>query len=236
MQLLVSVSDAEEVAAAVAGGADIIDAKNPAAGALGAVEPHILRAIRRAVAGPHPVSAALGDAPSPEFLRNAIPAAIGLGLSFVKLGFAGLSDPERIRSLLALAIKIGSHENRGPGVVAVAYADWRRAGGPEPERLIDLAARAGAAGLLLDTAAKEGNSILDLLPEAELASIIGRTRASGLFCALAGGLKRENLEAAVALAPDIIGVRGAACDGGRRGRVHGGRVAALRAVLDGVPC
>ena len=36
MQLLVSVSDGDEAAAALAGGADIIDAKDPVAGPLGA--------------------------------------------------------------------------------------------------------------------------------------------------------------------------------------------------------
>ncbi|WP_416341240.1 (5-formylfuran-3-yl)methyl phosphate synthase, partial [Solidesulfovibrio sp.] len=39
MRLLVSVVREEEVAAAVAGGADIVDVKNPAEGGLGAAEP-----------------------------------------------------------------------------------------------------------------------------------------------------------------------------------------------------
>ena len=38
MRLLVSVRSADEVAAAMAGGADIIDAKEPARGSLGAVD------------------------------------------------------------------------------------------------------------------------------------------------------------------------------------------------------
>ena len=49
MRLLVSVADAAEARAALAGGADIIDAKEPRHGALGAVAPDVLRAIRNAV-------------------------------------------------------------------------------------------------------------------------------------------------------------------------------------------
>ena len=47
MRLLVSVASADDARAAVDGGADIIDAKNPWVGALGAVEPDVMRAIHR---------------------------------------------------------------------------------------------------------------------------------------------------------------------------------------------
>ena len=46
MRLLVSVRDAVEADAAVDGGAEIVDAKEPAAGSLGAVAPAVLAAIR----------------------------------------------------------------------------------------------------------------------------------------------------------------------------------------------
>src|SRR4051812_47948913 len=42
MELLVSVRSAKEVEAALAGGADIIDAKEPSRGSLGAVSPKVL--------------------------------------------------------------------------------------------------------------------------------------------------------------------------------------------------
>ena len=48
MHLLVSVRNAEEAAAALAGGADVIDAKDPAAGALGPVPVQVFREIRTA--------------------------------------------------------------------------------------------------------------------------------------------------------------------------------------------
>ena len=62
LRLLVSVTNAAEASAAVAGGADVIDAKNPLAGALGAVSPDTLRDIHATVAGVRLVTAAIGDA------------------------------------------------------------------------------------------------------------------------------------------------------------------------------
>ena len=62
MRLLISVANAAEASAALAGGADIIDAKDPLAGALGAVSVEVLREIHAAVAGARPVTAALGEA------------------------------------------------------------------------------------------------------------------------------------------------------------------------------
>ena len=61
MRLLVSVRNAEEARAALAGGAEIIDAKEPSRGALGAVDDRRAARDRRAVDGMRPVSAALGD-------------------------------------------------------------------------------------------------------------------------------------------------------------------------------
>ena len=43
MHLLVSVRSAEEAASALAGGADVIDAKDPAAGTLGPVAAQVFR-------------------------------------------------------------------------------------------------------------------------------------------------------------------------------------------------
>jgi len=60
MKLLVSVRDAIDASAALAGGADIIDAKEPASGALGAVDLATFQHIVAAVANARLVTAALG--------------------------------------------------------------------------------------------------------------------------------------------------------------------------------
>ena len=62
MRLLVSVANAEEASAALEGGADVIDAKDARAGALGAVARDVLQEIYAVVNRARPVTAALGDA------------------------------------------------------------------------------------------------------------------------------------------------------------------------------
>ena len=61
MQLLVSVRSASEVEPALAGGADIIDAKEPANGSLGAVSPATLSRVASRVPAFQELSIALGD-------------------------------------------------------------------------------------------------------------------------------------------------------------------------------
>jgi len=56
-----------------------------------------------------------------------------------------------------------------------------------------------------------------------------------LFAALAGGLSGPEFALARALGADVVGVRGAACVGGRLGRVSRTRVALLRASADAAP-
>ena len=59
--LLVSVRSAAEAEAALAGGAALIDVKEPARGALGRADDAVIADVVRAVAGRAPVSAALGE-------------------------------------------------------------------------------------------------------------------------------------------------------------------------------
>src|SRR5216117_3354172 len=89
MQLLISVAGPAEAHAALRGGADVIDAKDPRRGALGPVSLQRLAAIRTAVAGARPLSAAVGDATSEEAVAGAVAAALSVGVAFVKLGLAG---------------------------------------------------------------------------------------------------------------------------------------------------
>jgi (5-formylfuran-3-yl)methyl phosphate synthase len=64
MKLLVSVTDAREARAAVQGGVDIVDVKNPAEGSLGAPTPGMIARVRDTVPPELPVSAAIGDLPN----------------------------------------------------------------------------------------------------------------------------------------------------------------------------
>ena len=61
MRLLVSPMNMEEAHAALAGGADILDVKNPKEGSLGANFPWVIRSVADLAGGRVPVSATIGD-------------------------------------------------------------------------------------------------------------------------------------------------------------------------------
>jgi uncharacterized protein (UPF0264 family) len=227
MRLLVSVRDELEAAAAVTGGADIIDAKDPFAGALGPVTNDALHAIVAAVPRPRPVTAALGDADDEEAVERDARAFVSAGAALVKIGFAGMTASDRLDALMAAAVR-GAGPDR---VIAVAYADYERAGSAGPDDILNAAMRAGAAGLLIDTADKEGPGLLGLISAHALGCAIARAHSAGLIAAVAGRLTGDDLPAARDAGADIAGVRGAACDGGRTGRVCAERIALLKGRL-----
>ena len=85
--LLASVLSPEEAEAALRGGADIIDLKDPRRGALGALPDAVIRAAVARVAGRRPVSVTAGDLPmEPTVVAGAARRIGGLGVDFVKVG------------------------------------------------------------------------------------------------------------------------------------------------------
>jgi uncharacterized protein (UPF0264 family) len=230
MQLLVSVASAAEASAAVAGGADVIDAKDPLAGALGAVTPEVLRDIHLAVGGARPVSAALGDGCDEATIERHARAFTAEGVAFLKIGFAGISTGSRVAALIGAAVRGAKAESDGTGgVVAVAYADANRASSLAASALVSVAAFAGAKGLLLDTIDKNGPGLRELVEPATLAAWVAAAHEAGLLVALAGRLTADDLSFVRDTGADIAGVRGAACDGGRTGRIVADRVRLLKA-------
>ena len=230
MRLLVSVASAAEASAALAGGADVIDAKNPLAGALGAVSTDTLRDIHATIAGVRLVTAAIGDAAGEAATERTAGAFAAAGAALVKVGFAGISSASRVEVLIRAAVRGAGAGPPGAngGVVAVAYADADRAGSVPASVLVDVAARAGASGVLLDTADKAGPGLRLLISPTVLAGWVSGAREAGLLVALAGKLTADDLAFVRDAGADIAGVRGAACEGGRSGRVSIERVALLR--------
>lgn len=229
MHLLVSVRGPVEARAALIGGADVIDAKDPRSGALGAVRSPLLAAIQRMVGSARPtrpVSAALGDAEEERAVTRRARAASRCQVAFVKLGFAGVRSEARARWLAAAVVRQLAPATR---LVLVAYADWARVGSLSPRRLVAIAAAVGAAGVLLDTARKAAPLFALEAPDA-VAAWVATVHAAGLFAALAGSLMDSDMATAGELGADLVGVRGAACIGGRLGRVSLDRVATLVAL------
>lgn len=233
MRLLVSVRSAVEVGSAVAGGADIVDAKEPGAGSLGAVSGRVLREIALSLPAGVPLSVALGEPKNVTALEAAMAMLHGLtprpSRAYVKIGLSAAGDGAE--ALLSALVDLAARTPIRPSVVAVAYADYVAAGAPAPGAIARLAAAAGADGVLLDTWGKDGGDLFQHLAEPELHAWIGQVRAAGLLVALAGSLSIKGVRAVAELAADIVGVRGAACVGGRTGVVSESRVAELKAAL-----
>jgi uncharacterized protein (UPF0264 family) len=232
IQLLVSVANSGEARHAVDGGADLIDAKDPSTGALGAVSLGTLREIQAVVARQRIITAALGDANDEAIIERAALDYGAVGVGFVKVGFAGITSPARVGRLIAAAVRgVDATRLERCGVVAVAYADTGGATSVEPAALVDIAARAGATGVLLDTAHKDGPGLLRLASTATLESWVTSAHGAGLTVALAGKLTADDLPCICETGADIVGVRGAACEDGRSSRVATDRVRALRLQL-----
>jgi uncharacterized protein (UPF0264 family) len=227
MQLLVSVATPTEALAALTGGADVIDAKDARAGALGAVSLDVLRAITNVVSRARLLTAALGDAVNETETERTAREFAAAGAAFVKVGFAGISHVRRIEALIAAAVHGARTGNEHAGVVAVAYADADRASSIPAVNLVEVAKRAGARGVLLDTADKQGPGVRALVTRAELAAWVDEAHDAGLVVAVAGRLQAADLSFVREAGADIAGVRGAACEGGRTGRVTANRVRLL---------
>lgn len=216
-RLLVSVRSGREAQDALRGGCDLLDAKEPRAGSLGPVAPATLGEIV-AIAGPCPVSAALGELPP----RGEL-ASVPHSLTYIKVGLAQWSGREWKTRLGEVATS---------RLVVAAYADHERAEAPPPEEILLAARNLGLAAFLIDTWCKDGRGLLHWIDRARLASLIAFARSSALPIALAGSLTTESVAELRELTPDWFAVRGAACEGGREGRISTQRVAALKSLLD----
>jgi len=223
-QLLVSVRDADEARAALAGGADIIDIKEPRQGPLGRAEVETIHAISqvtlefRAAGGW--LTAALGELP--ELPSRSDLTEIASLVDAVKIGLSQSAESnweQRWRSLC---------EQISIPVIAVVYADWQTCGAPSPSAIIDAALQSASPGVLFDTFHKISRTLFDVLPPEQLREHLLQIQSEERFTALAGSLTAAQLETACQLHPDIIAVRSAVCLGGRTGQVDRDLVAQFR--------
>ena len=231
--LLASVGGPDEAAVALEAGAGILDAKDPRAGSLGACTPSTLRAIvaRRGLSGV-PVSAALGDAADlPGTYALAGAGAAACGAEYLKIGLRFGADDHRAVAFLTAVVEAARAVSPDVRVVAAAYAEAASIGTVTPARLAAIAARSGASGCLIDTAFKDGRSLFDHLEAGALARYVAGCRDAGLQCGLAGSLSLAHVPRLLELGPDVVGVRGAICSGGRSGRLDPIRLRAFSAAL-----
>lgn len=235
--LLISPDGVEEAldCAKAAEHLDIVDVKKPDEGSLGANFPWVIREIRDAVPADKPVSATVGDVPyKPGTVAQAALGAVVSGATYIKVGLYGCTTPGQGIEVMRAVVRAVKDHRPEALVVASGYADAHRIGCVNPLALPDIAARSGADAAMLDTAVKDGTRLFDHVPPDLCAEFVRRAHASGLLAALAGSVERSDLGALTRIGTDIVGVRGAVCEGGDRdaGRIQPHLVAAFRAEMD----
>lgn len=217
-RLLVSVRDADEALAAARAGADFIDLKDPAAGALGGLAPERIAAIARVLRAAHPgvpVSATIGDVPAGacDTVLRRVAAVAACGVDYVKVGI--VPGP-------AAAALLSELRHCGAPVVPVLLADE----GVDFE-LVGVASESFPA-LMLDTADKRGGSLLDRVDAQVLARFVGQAQKGGRLAGLAGALRADDVPMLCDLVPDFAGFRSAVCAAGRASALDPARVLDLR--------
>ena len=100
-------------------------------------------------------------------------------------------------------------------VVASGYSDYKRINSISPLLLSEVAAKARADVVMVDTAIKDGKSTFEFMDEKGLKRFTDIAHEYGLENAIAGSLKFDDLPALERIGPDIIGVRGMVCGGNR---------------------
>lgn len=201
--MLASVCSATEAEIAFAAGADLIDLKDPAAGALGALPAATITDCVQRIAGRRPVSATIGDVTA-DVTRVAarVVSTLATGVDLVKVGLFG-AGPWRT-CLEALA-------DHAPRIVVVLFCDQRIGF----DMLPDLA-RVGFAGAMIDTADKRSGSLTAHMTHPELIAFTRQCHDLGLLSGLAGSLRLTDIAPLLPVAPDYLGFRTALCARGER--------------------
>jgi uncharacterized protein (UPF0264 family) len=234
LKLLVSPIDEQEALEAVAGGADIIDVKNPKEGTLGASFPWVIKRVREVTPKQLDVSCTLGDLPNlPGSVALAALGAASLGVNYIKCSLMGLRSSQESVYLLKMVVKAAKGCNPSVKIAAAGFADAERVGSVKPLLVPKIAHQSGVDVVMLDTAIKDGRSLLAFLKTDQLKSFVDESHSYGLTAALAGSIRIEDLSGLCALDADIVGVRGAACTSGDRvnGHIAREKVAALVQII-----
>ena len=223
VRFLASVMNAHEARLCVALGADIIDAKDAAAGALGALAHVDVRAIRAAVPASVKVSATIGDpSDDPDTVVRDAQLMAATGVDYVKVGLAGAAASrvtlDRLRASMPAGVRL----------VGVLLADRGLDLG-----LVSDAQAAGFAGVMLDTADKRSGALPDLVTGEKLRAFVEAAHSAGMFAGFAGSLRTSHVAGLAAFGPDILGFRGGLCrEHDRAGVIDEQAVRTVRHAID----
>jgi uncharacterized protein (UPF0264 family) len=220
--MLASVNSVEEALLVLNAGVDIIDLKQPALGALGALELVDVKAIVAAIAGRRPVSATIGDLPmQAELIFNAVQVMAETGVAYIKIGFFPGGD------WLGTLKKLGTLVPQNQALIAVLFAD------AQPDLAIMATLKdSGFVGVMLDTMDKQQGSLTQVMTAEQIAHFVSQAKELKLLCGLAGSLRLADIPELIAYHPDYLGFRGALCkEHNRVGQLNQIAVQAINLVM-----
>jgi len=201
-QFLASVTCLNEAQLVLDANVDIIDLKNPAEGALGALPLKTIQEIVKLIDKRKLVSATIGDlVMDPLLIEPAVQAISETGVDIVKVGFFGSENH------VACALSLKKQILNGTKVVAVLFADQH----PNFDFMDNLKA-AGFYGAMLDTADKSSGGLLNHLSLEILSAFTQKAKSLNLLSGLAGSLTLNDISMLNKCYPDYLGFRGALCD------------------------
>jgi len=199
-KMLASVNSVEEALLVLNAQVDIIDLKQPALGALGALNTNLVAEIVEKIAGRCPVSATVGDLPmQPELIFNAVQTMAKTGVDYVKIGFFPDGDSFAVAEKLSELAKTYQ-------LIAVLFADTQA-----DFALIPALKAAGFKGVMLDTMNKQQGSLTQVMRLADIEQFVNLARTQALLCGLAGSLKLADINTLKPFQADYLGFRGALC-------------------------
>ena len=216
MLLMVSVQDVEEALEADRGGADVVDVKNLQEALVGSGHPAVVQQVRSQIPVEKHVSVTLGVVPSqPGTVAMAAYAAAVLNATSVKVGFCN-TDYETAVEILIQSRR--AMEGFNTKLIGSLFADNGLYDGLDPYLMLKLAKEGQCDGFLIDTLTKDGRNLFDFIPETKLKEMVLEGKELGLSTSLSGHLRIDDLDELARINPDIVGVRGAVCADGDRGR------------------
>jgi uncharacterized protein (UPF0264 family) len=217
VKLLISPQNTKEAIEAIAGGADIIDVKNPKEGPLGANFPWVIKEIKQLIPDNIELSCTLGEAPNlPGSMTLAAYGAASLNVDYIKVGLNGIQTIQKAADLLEKIIHAVKMCNSKARIVVAGYGDYLRAGSIEPQHVIQAAFATKADIVMLDTAIKDGKNLFAFQTPQQLETFIKNAHKHSLSVALAGSLQIQDLPVIKKVGTDIVGLRGAACQNNNR--------------------
>lgn len=181
---------------------DLLDMKNPAEGALGALPVATVKQIVNWLAGRCQSSATIGDLPmQAALIQTALLEMQQTGVDYLKVGLfndTGLADC--LRDLQAFLQQFNTP------VIAVLFADQQYC-----KSVLTNVLDCGFSGVMLDTANKNGQHLLDHQTPEQLQLFVNSVKSRQRLCGLAGALRIEDIAILKPLSADYLGFRSALC-------------------------